>query len=103
MKESEIRKKIIDRYEQASCVCWYPAIPKYQMAQDIFSCFDLICICPSGTDLIQLTTTPNFAARKRKVQRFLDANGIDSRRFSEIRFVVAAYNTKKGDFKVEIL
>lgn len=74
-KEALIRKKAIEILEKENFIYWYPAKVRFKQ-NDIFGVFDLVCWRKRTTDIkfLQLTTLPNFSARKKKIKDFLKKN-----------------------------
>ena len=72
--ESFIRKEAVKRLHEEGYVVWWPERTASFGSKDIFTVFDLACQRPGYfvTRYIQLTTSKNHAARRRKVQQFID-------------------------------
>jgi len=94
MKEAYLRKKAIQLLQKQGWIVWFPKKVKFQET-DIFGCYDLICARGSEIRLIQITTTPNLSARRRKIKNFLDVNQL------KLPSEVWAYSKKIKCFKIE--
>lgn len=72
MKEKEILERATFQLEHAypGCAVW--RAPAFKMMRwDVFGIFDLVVATPSGQIIfIQCTTTPNLAARRKKIAAF---------------------------------
>ncbi len=99
-KESLIRKKAVGILEKEGFVYWYPAKVKFKQ-NDIFGVFDLVCWRKRTTKIkfLQLTTLPNFSARKKKIENFLRKNRFPQKVSVDIE--IWAWNQRKKEFKRE--
>jgi hypothetical protein len=99
-KEALIRKKAVDILEKEGYVYWYPAKVKFKQ-NDIFGVFDLVCWKKETTNIkfLQLTTLPNFSARRRKIRDFLTRNKIPQKVLVDIE--VWGWNQAKKVFRRE--
>ena len=95
MKEFQVRNLVINELIANDFIYWYPARTKFKAQIDIFGVFDLICFKKNYFKFIQYTTTPNHAARRKKVQAFIDRTGF--RGWSE----VWSWDKKNRRFKIE--
>jgi len=95
MKEREIRKKAIKELKELGYICWYPPKVRWKKEGDIFGVFDLVATKENIIRFIQLTTTPNLSARRKKIQNWMRENKI------KWSAEVWAYNKKKKVFKKE--
>ena len=96
-KERTIRQYAIMLLEDKGFTCWYPFKSKFKKEVDIFGVFDCICFKGHYFKFIQITTSPNLAARRKKVQEFIQRSGFGG--WSE----VWAWDKKKRYFKMEIV
>ena len=92
MKESEIRARAIKELIKEGWVVWYPPKVKYH-STDIWGVFDLIAVRCSELLFIQLTTVPNIAARRKKINKFLRDSG------AKVRWEIWAWDKKRGGFR----
>ncbi|MFH1714236.1 MAG: hypothetical protein ABH831_01405 [Candidatus Nealsonbacteria bacterium] len=99
-KESLIRKKAVEILHKEGFVYWYPAKVKFKQ-NDIFGVFDIVCWKKRTTKIkfLQITTYPNFSARKKKVQDFLKRNRIPRKISVEVE--VWGWNQRKREFRRE--
>ncbi len=99
-KESVIRKKAVEILENQGFVYWYPAKVKFKQ-NDIFGVFDLVCWKKKTTEIkfLQLTTSPNISARRKKIKVFMVENKIPHKIAVDIE--IWGWNQKKKEFKVE--
>ena len=99
-KESLIRKKAVGILEKEGYVYWYPAKVKFKQ-NDIFGVFDLVCWKKKTTNIkfLQLTTLPNFSARRKKIRAFLDRNKFPQKVLVDIE--VWGWNQAKKEFRRE--
>lgn len=101
MKESYIRKKVLDELTRQGYVCWWPYPPRntYAKEKDILSIFDVLAVKRKTSEVrwIQFTSLSNVSARKKKILDYFRANEIFLP-LSEVWGYIGA-----GDFrKVEI-
>ena len=95
MTEAQVRNKAIQVLTDRNFYYWYPARTKFKTQIDVFGVFDMIAFRGSLIRFIQITTSPNLASRRKKVQAFIKRSGFGG--YSE----VWAYNKKKRIFKIE--
>jgi hypothetical protein len=75
MKEAAIRKKVIEALARDGWVTWHP--PKARFYQtDIFGVFDVIAARDRRVRFVQLTSAANVSARRRKIEAFFQATGV---------------------------
>ena len=99
-KEALIRKKAIEILEKEGFVYWYPARVKFKQ-NDIFGVFDLVCWRKRTTNIkfLQLTTLPNFSARRKKIKDFLRKNRVPRKVLVDIE--VWGWNHRTKTFRRE--
>lgn len=99
-KEALIRKKAVSILEKEGYVYWYPAKVRFKQ-NDIFGVFDLVCWKKRTTNIkfLQLTTLPNFSARRKKIRDFLDRNKFPQKVLVDIE--VWGWNQSKQEFRRE--
>lgn len=99
-KEAVIRKKALEILEKNNFVSWYPAKVKFKQ-NDIFGVFDLVCWKKKSAEIkfLQLTTSPNISARRKKIKAFIAENKIPHKITVDIE--IWGWNQKKKEFKVE--
>lgn len=99
-KEALIRKKAVAILESEGFVYWYPAKVRFKQ-NDIFGVFDLVCWKKKTTKIkfLQLTTLPNFSARRKKIREFLDRNRFPQKVLVDIE--VWGWNQAKQEFRRE--
>jgi len=99
-KESLIRKKAVEILEKEGFVYWYPAKVRFKQ-NDIFGVFDLVCWRKKTTDIkfLQLTTLPNFSARKKKIKAFLEKNRFPQK--VSVGIEIWGWNQGKKEFRRE--
>ena len=68
-KENVIRKKVIEILEKARWIVWHPGKIKYKQ-NDIFGIIDLLALKGRQRKNIQITTSANVSARRRKILAF---------------------------------
>jgi len=71
MKEKELKNLVKEHLEDEGWISWWPPKVRWYANNDIFGIFDCIAIKGGKIKLIQITTHPNRAARRRKIQHFL--------------------------------
>lgn len=100
MKEKEIIEKVYEwlGVHYAHFLAW--RAPSFRtMRWDIFGVFDLIVVTNTGElFFIQCTTTPNLAARRKKINEWRDKNADVT---FKVRAFVFAWDKKKGEFVTE--
>ncbi len=81
MKEKEVKVKAIEELERGGWVSWWPYKKAFFRKQeqrwevygnDIFNVFDFVACRKKSTILVQITTSPNLAARRKKIQAWLE-------------------------------
>lgn len=99
-KESLIRKKATELLDKEGFVYWYPAKVKFKQ-NDIFGVFDLVCWKKKTTEIkfLQLTTLPNFSARRKKIKAFLNEHRFPKKVLVGIE--VWGWNQNKKTFRRE--
>jgi len=95
MKEYQIRNLVVNELLANGYYYWYPARTKFKAEIDIFGVFDIIAFKANYFKFIQYTTTPNHAARRKKVQAFIYRTGFKG--WSE----VWSWDKKNKRFKIE--
>jgi len=95
MKESKIRKNAIEILKAQGWVCWFPSKVRFQET-DIFGILDLACWRKNKMKFIQLTTTSNMSARRKKMRTFMDKHGV-----SYPSIELWGWHNDKKFFKVE--
>lgn len=98
MKEYQIRKEFKKIAKHNKWICWYPVRVRYHQC-DIFTIADTICFTAEGIKLIQLTTTSNLSARRKKIKKFLKKILFDI----DCLIEVWAYDSQKHIFKIETI
>ena len=92
-QEATIRKKVIA--ELKGWHCWYPSRSRFKKEIDIAGVWDLVCFKKNEVPrFIQLTTSSNISARKKKVLAFTDK--VQPTVWSEIW----GYRKKTKDFRI---
>lgn len=95
MKESEIRKRVIQLQEEKGWYCWYPRRVKFHES-DIFGIGDLICSKKGKIKLIQFTTYNNIWNRRQKINKVLSE--------MELGCPIEIWAIRKDEsFKVEVI
>ncbi len=99
-KEALIRKKAVEILEKEGFVYWYPAKVRFKQ-NDIFGVFDLVCWKKETTKIkfLQLTSLPNFSARRKKIRDFLDRNKFPQK--VSVGMEVWGWNHAKKTFRRE--
>lgn len=93
-KESVIRKKAIEILEKTCWIVWHPGKIKYKQ-NDIFGIIDLLAIKGRQRKNIQLTTSANVSARRKKIIAFFKEFKV------EFPVEIWSWNQKKRKFKKE--
>lgn len=94
MKEARIRDKVTTALGHKGFYCWYAPRVKYH-STDVFEVFDVLAVKPDGNIWwIQLTTTSNVSARRKKIQKFLEESG------AKIDWYITAWDNKNKVIKV---
>ncbi len=93
-KESEIRKKAIEKLQTAGWITWFAPKVKYKQT-DIFGIIDLLALKGKKSKNIQLTTLSNVSSRRKKIINFLKKNTV------EMTVEIWAWNSSKKVFKFE--
>lgn len=77
MTERELEKKAMEFFPQWGWVLWFPKKQQF-LRFDIFGVFDFMALDKTSGQVYfyQLTTAPNRAARRKKIQAFIDENKI---------------------------
>jgi hypothetical protein len=77
VKESVIRAKAVKELKEEGWVVWWPRKAAFA-SQDLFSIFDLVCQKPGrlASRWIQLTSSSNHAARRKKILAYLRETGL---------------------------
>ena len=98
MTEKEIFSELVKVFAQMPdwWVLWQA--PHYKrMRWDIFTIFDVVAVSSKGAvRFIQITTTPNLSARRKKIQRWFDDN-----RMEVPDAYIWAWDKKYSVFKIE--
>ena len=94
MKESEIRKKAIEKLRVDGWITWFAPKVKFQQT-DIFGIIDLLALKGRKKKNIQLTTLSNVSGRRKKITSFLKNNKI------QMTVEIWAWSKKKKQFKIE--
>lgn len=80
MKESYIRRKVLDELTRQGYVCWWPYPPRntYAKEKDILSIFDVLAVKRGTSEVkwIQFTSLSNVSARKKKIEDYFRAHDI---------------------------
>lgn len=93
-KESEIRKRAIEKLQTDGWVTWFAPKVKYKQT-DVFGIIDLLALKGKKGKNIQLTTLSNVSSRRKKIINFL-------KRFKvELLVEIWAWNSSKKIFKIE--
>lgn len=93
-KEAVIRKKAIQILEKGGWVVWFAPKVKYCQT-DVFGIIDLLALKGRQRKNIQLTTSPNVSAKRKKIINFLKKNNV------ELPVEIWSWNGKKKKFKKE--
>lgn len=100
MKEKEIIELAVKQLQSVyrSCAIWKSPSFKH-LSWDIFGIYDLVVATTDGQIIfIQVTTTPNLAARRKKMNSFYHVNG-----FVIPNSYIWAWDKLKSKFVVEKL
>jgi len=95
--ESFLRKS----YYENIVFWWSPAFK--HLRWDIFGVFDCVCISTQSgrIEFIQITTTPNTAARRHKIQKWLGYTF--DQRPTGLNFLLYSWDSRKGIWRGETL
>jgi len=93
-KETEIRKKAIEKLQTDGWITWFAPKVKFKQT-DVFGIIDLLALKGKKKKNIQLTTLSNLSARRKKITGFLKKNKI------EMTVEIWAWNGIKKQFKKE--
>ena len=75
MTEYQIKQKVKKELDKEGYIYWFPLRNRYRK-EDIFSIWDLIAWKDSELRFIQFTSKSNISARKRKIEKFFEENGV---------------------------
>lgn len=76
MTEKEIKEKAKDILTLEGYAFWWPPHVRFY-ERDIFGVFDFIAARNSKVILVQITTTSNLSARRKKILKFLEIYKLD--------------------------
>ncbi len=93
-KEAVIRKKVIEILQKEHWITWYPGKIRYKQ-NDIFGIIDLLAIKGRQRKNIQITTSANASARRKKIINFLKKFKV------EMPVEIWSWNQKQKSFKKE--
>ena len=94
MKEKQIRDKAVEILKSQGWFCWWSPKAKWQET-DVFGIGDILCSRKDSVKLIQVTTTSNLSARRKKIKKVLENMELGC------LIEIWAYNKQKGKFKIE--
>jgi len=95
--EAQIRRRVTGHLLDNQYLYWFPYRAKFRDQQDIFGVFDIVAFKGRIIKFIQFTDYSHHAARRRKVQEFIDRTGFGG------RAEVWSWNDKKKEFRFERL
>ena len=102
MKERELEKLALKEFPNDDWVFWFPKKQEF-LRFDIFGCFDFLALNKKTghINFVQLTTTPNRAARRKKIQAWIEE--VEPGGHPKGYFFLWSWDKKQGKFIKERL